>query len=58
MSTIPAVIGPTLTLVSGKSTLLRLDEPIDRVSVGNPAADVTIISRATLPIRYLSVPQT
>ncbi len=45
MSTIPAVIGPTLTLVSGKSTLLRLDEPIDRVSVGNPAAaDVTIIS--------------
>src|SRR5678816_942562 len=45
LSAIPAVIGPTLTLVGGKSTLLRLDEPIDRVSVGNPAvADVTIIS--------------
>ena len=45
MSAGPAVIGPTMTLVSGKSTLLRLDEPIDRVSVGNPAvADVTIIS--------------
>ena len=41
----PAVIGPTMTLVTGKSTLLRLDAPIDRVSVGNPAvADVTIIS--------------
>ena len=41
----PAVIGPTMRLVTGKSTLLRLDAPIDRVSVGNPAvADVTIIS--------------
>jgi pilus assembly protein CpaC len=41
----PAAIGPTLTLVTGKSTLLRLDAPIDRISVGNPAiADVTIIS--------------
>ena len=41
----PAVIGPTMTLVTGKSTLLRLDAPIDRISVGNPAvADVTIIS--------------
>ena len=48
---IPAVIGPTMTLVSGKSTLLRLDEPIDRVSVGNPAvADVTIISPRELYI--------
>lgn len=41
----PAAIGPTLTLVIGKSTLLRLDAPIDRISLGNPAiADVTIIS--------------
>ncbi len=41
----PAAIGPTMTLVTGKSTLLRLDAPIDRISVGNPAiADVTIIS--------------
>jgi len=40
-----ATIGPSMRLVSGKSTLLRLDMPIDRVSVGNPAAaDVTIIS--------------
>jgi pilus assembly protein CpaC len=46
---IPAAIGPTMTLVSGKSTLLRLDEPIDRVSVGNPAvADVTLISSREL----------
>ena len=45
MYSTPAVIGPTMTLLSGKSTLLRLDAPIDRVSVGNPAvADVTIIS--------------
>ena len=41
----PAAIGPTITLVTGKSTLLRLDAPIDRISLGNPAiADVTIIS--------------
>jgi pilus assembly protein CpaC len=47
----PAVIGPTMTLVTGKSTLLRLDAPIDRVSVGNPAiADVTIISPRELYI--------
>ena len=45
MSSGPAVIGPKMTLVTGKSTLLRLDAPIDRVSVGNPAvADVTIIN--------------
>jgi pilus assembly protein CpaC len=45
MSAGPAVIGPKMTLVTGKSTLLRLDAPIDRVSVGNPTvADVTIIS--------------
>lgn len=41
----PAAIGPTMTLVAGKSTLLRLDAPIDRISLGNPGvADVTIIS--------------
>ena len=41
----PAAICPTLTLVTGKSTLLRLDAPIDRISLGNPlVADVTIIS--------------
>jgi pilus assembly protein CpaC len=45
MSSGPAVIGPTIALVTGKSTLLRLDAPIDRISLGNPAvADVTIIS--------------
>jgi pilus assembly protein CpaC len=45
MSTGPAAIGPNITLVIGKSTLLRLDAPIDRISVGNPdIADVTIIS--------------
>jgi pilus assembly protein CpaC len=42
----PAQIGPALTLVSGKSTLLRLPQPIDRISVGNPSvADVTLISQ-------------
>ncbi len=41
----PSVIGPTMTLVTGKSTLLRLDAPVDRVSVGNPfVADVNILS--------------
>src|SRR5262245_32600228 len=41
----PASIGPPITLITGKSTLLRLDAPIDRISLGNPAiADVTIIS--------------
>ena len=38
-----------MTLISGKSTLLRLDSPIDRISVGNPAvADVTMISSREL----------
>ncbi len=45
VSSAPSAIGPTITLVTGKSTLLRLDAPIDRISLGNPAiADVTIIS--------------
>jgi pilus assembly protein CpaC len=41
----PAQIGKPLSLLIGKSSLLRLDSAIERVSVGNPAvADVTIIS--------------
>jgi pilus assembly protein CpaC len=37
--------GPDLHLTVGKSTLLRLPDPVDRISVGNPAiADVTAIS--------------
>jgi pilus assembly protein CpaC len=48
-SSSPAAVGPTMRLVTGKSTLLRLDAPVDRVSVGNPAvADVTIISPTEL----------
>jgi pilus assembly protein CpaC len=42
----PAQIGPALNLALGKSTLLRLQDPIDRISVGNPSvADVTLISQ-------------
>jgi pilus assembly protein CpaC len=42
----PAQIGPAMSLLVGKSTLLRLQDPIDRISVGNPAiADVTLISQ-------------
>jgi len=38
-------IGAPIALVAGKSTLLHLDSPIERISVGNPAvADVTLIS--------------
>lgn len=41
----PAQIGPAMSLLIGKSTLLRLQSPVDRISVGNPAiADVTPIS--------------
>jgi pilus assembly protein CpaC len=40
-----AEIGPTMNLTIGKSTLVRLPAPIDRISVGNPAVtDVTLIS--------------
>jgi pilus assembly protein CpaC len=40
-----ATIGPNLDLKLGKATLLRLPEPIERISVGNPMiADVTVIS--------------
>lgn len=42
----PAQIGPAMSLFVGKSTLLRLPDPIDRISVGNPiVADVTLISQ-------------
>jgi pilus assembly protein CpaC len=41
-----AQIGPSMTLLVGKSTLLRLQDTIDRISVGNPViADVTLISK-------------
>ncbi|MEB2319960.1 MAG: type II and III secretion system protein family protein [Pseudomonadota bacterium] len=42
-------IGAEMSLTVGKSTLLRLPTPIDRISVGNPAvADVTLISNREL----------
>ena len=42
----PARIGPNMNLLVGKSTLLRMPSPIDRISVGNPAiADVILISK-------------
>jgi pilus assembly protein CpaC len=41
-----ATIGPTLNLLLAKSTLLRLQDPIERLSIGNPTiADVTLISK-------------
>ena len=41
-----ATIGPSLNLLLAKSTLLRLQDPIERISVGNPAiTDVTLISK-------------
>ncbi len=44
-----ASIGPTLELVIGKSTLLRIPSPIERISVGNPGiADVSLISPTEL----------
>lgn len=44
-----AVIGQPMSLVVGKSTLLRLPQPADRISVGNPTiADVTAISSREL----------
>ncbi len=46
---LPTEIGPAMDLVVGKSTLLRLPAPIERISVGNPAvADVTLISAREL----------
>jgi pilus assembly protein CpaC len=44
-----AVVGPTLELIIGKSTLMRTASPIERLSVGNPAiADISLISPTEL----------
>ncbi len=51
LSAEPARIGAEMDLTVGKSTLLRLPEPVGRISVGNPAvADVTTISERELYI--------
>ncbi len=48
-SSMPSEIGPAMSLVVGKSTLIRLADPIERISVGNPAiADVTMINSREL----------
>jgi len=45
LSTEPARIGPAMNLIVSKSTILRLPDKVDRISVGNPAiADATPIS--------------
>jgi pilus assembly protein CpaC len=42
-------MGPPLSLIVGKSTLLRLPQTIERISIGNPAiTDVTLISSREL----------
>lgn len=44
-----ATVGPALDLVIGKSTLMRLPSPIERISVGNPnVADISLISPVEL----------
>ncbi len=51
LSAEPARIGAEMDLTVGKSSLLRLPEPVGRISVGNPAvADVTTISERELYI--------
>lgn len=46
LSSAPANMGPEMQLTVGKSTLLRLPDPVERMSIGNPAiADVTPISQ-------------
>jgi pilus assembly protein CpaC len=46
LSNEPARIGPSVNAIVGKSTLIRLPEAIERISVGNPAiADVTLVSQ-------------
>ena len=48
-NTSPSVLGPTLELIIGKSTLMRTPSPIQRISVGNPSvADVSLISPSEL----------
>lgn len=45
LSTEPARIGPAMNLIVSKSTILRLPDKVDRISVGNPSiADATPIS--------------
>lgn len=42
----PAFIAPNISVFSGKSTLIRSQDPVARISIGNPAiADVTLISQ-------------
>ncbi len=44
-----AKVGPTLELIIGKSTLMRIPTAIERLSVGNPGiADVSLISPTEL----------
>lgn len=44
-----ATVGPALELIIGKSTLMRIPSPIERISVGNPnIADVSLISPVEL----------
>jgi len=44
-----STVGPAIDLVIGKSTLLRLPSPAERISLGNPnIADVTLISPTEL----------
>jgi pilus assembly protein CpaC len=46
LSSAPARVGPSINAIVSKSTLIRLPDPIERISVGNPAiADVTLISQ-------------
>jgi pilus assembly protein CpaC len=45
LSNAAAQLGPGVDLQLGKATLLRLPQPVERISVGNPSiADVTMIS--------------
>lgn len=40
-----ATVGPALELIIGKSTLMRIASPVERIAVGNPGiADVSLIS--------------
>lgn len=46
LSDAPAFIAPNISVYSGKSTLIRSQDPVARISIGNPAiADVTLISQ-------------
>ncbi|WP_137891376.1 type II and III secretion system protein family protein [Ramlibacter sp. 2FC] len=44
-----STVGPSMDLIIGKSTLLRLPSPAERISLGDPSiADVTLISPTEL----------